>query len=1828
MRPLLGAARRLGLVLMLGLGLASPLAAADRVADRLPATDLPGGDYQILRNQSLDACEASCVDDRVCRAYTFNEQAGWCFLKGEAGEPVPFAGATSGRIKLTPTADALAATRQSELPFPADWIVSGARELADQMPATDPAPPEVTYADLVAAGDEAAAADNPAAATVSYRQALGIVGNDPALWQKLAEQSIQLSAVETERGGSTYALGSLTTSAAINAFLRAESRSEQAAALGALGQGLGLRDMWREAIATYRASLALVDDAQLQAQLDAAVAEHGFRVTSHEVESETATPRICAVFSETLPGGETDLSAYVSVADAPRVAVEAEQSQLCVSGVEFGKRYEIRLRAGLPAASGEELRDDVQLSVFVPDRSPFVGFANAAYVMPAGLGGGLPITSINADLADVVIYRIGDRSVAAAVRDGIFQGDLTGSSAEDVADRYGEKTWEGEVELARAERNAMQTTAIPVNEILTALEPGAYVVTARVSGAQENYWAEMATQWFIVTDLGLTAISGTDGVHTFVRSLTSAEPVAGATVRLIAVNNEVLGETVTDVKGQAVFAPGLARGEGGRAPQLVVAETEAGDYAFLDATRPAFDLTDRGVDGRPSPGPLDLFATTERGVYRPGETVFVTALMRDAQANAVTDLPLTVEFQRPDGVVSGKELLQSEGAGGYFTGFELPEEAMRGSWQGRFYADPEAPPLNTVTFLVEDFEPERLAFEVTADPGAIAADTPASVDVSAKYLYGAVAPGLDIEADFIARPVTSLAQWPGYVFGRTDDTVETYREPLGIIGTTDDAGDAVLDVTVPELTPTTRLYQAQLLVRLIDSNGRTVERSLSRPILADGTRLGIKPQFDSDGDLAKGDTASFDIVAVAPDGDAVAADGLAWTLSRIETNYQWYRDGGAWKWEAVTTNRVVADGEIDVMADAPASVSAPISWGRYLFEVEGAGTSSSYEFYGGYYYADAGSDTPDTLQVALDKPAYRAGETAQLKLEPQFAGQALVMVLDDRIIDMVAVDVPEEGTTVSLPVTEAWGPGAYVTAVLYRPADAAQKRMPARALGLDFANVEPGDRLLATTLDVASEAKPRTPLEVTVELGNVAAGETAYVAVAAVDLGILNLTNFKTPDPDGWYFGQRQLGMEIRDLYGQLIDPMQGLPGAVRSGGDGEFARTGTPPAVSVLVAMHSGIVEVDADGKATVRFDIPDFNGTVRIMAMAWTASALGHAEADVVIHDDVVVNLSPPRFLRTDDTSRLLVEIDNLAGPAGTYDVELLTGEGIDSAAGRQSVTLEAEARTTLSLDLTGTRIGDHELRLLVTDPSGDALVKDLTLGVRPVSSETSRTRSTVLEPGETLDLKSELFAGIVPQTGALRIAVGPISRLNVPELLFDLDRYPYGCAEQVSSRALPLIYLNEVAAMLGMGSDTALKQRVVDAIADIRSKQNSSGSFGVWGPFSYTNPWLDAYVTEFLLRARDAGYDVPDLVLSQALDNLANRVAYASDFEQGGEEIAYALYVLARAGRAAIGDLRYYFEARLDAFGSPLAKAQLGAALALYGDRARAATAFAAAVADLDQPEPSKWVYRADYGSRLRDTAGVLALAAEADPGGIDLAALTADLAERRNAARYTSTQEDAWTLVAAAALTRNSADGSLSIDGEALTGSAYRYYDEAQVAAGPITLANDGTQPIEIGVTITGYPAKSPPASESGFTISRSYFNLDGTEADLDSIAQNDRFVAVIDVTSDELGSGSYLVADPLPAGFEIENPDLSAGNGAADFSWLKLTNPAHTEARTDRYVAAFRFWSETDSFTIAYIVRAVSPGTFTLPGALVEDMYRPERRANTAAGAIEITPTGP
>nr|WP_232631375.1 alpha-2-macroglobulin [Methylobacterium sp. Leaf118] len=1682
-----------------------------------------------------------------------------------------------------------------------------------------------------AANDDGAEAD---AALKAYAAAVAADPNDVRNWLDYARTAGEAGNDE-ERGdyASRLRLKDRATAAAYQGYLRARNAADEARALARLGEIQAGQSEWRPAMDAYRASLALKDDAETRSTYETLRAEHGFRILDYKIDSDAAAPRVCFTFSESLVP-KTDYAPYIAVSGAANAAVTADGSQVCVDGLKHSERYAFVVRQGLPSAVGESLLKSADYEVYVRDRSPQVRFTGRNYVLPRSGQAGVPLVSVNADRLDVEVLRIGDRGLLPALRSEEFLSQLSGATAKTIADQKGQRVWKGTLDTAKAEINREAVTAFPVLQAVGKLEPGLYLMLAKPSGttnaSEEEYgsYETQATQWFVVSDLGLTAFKGRDGVTVLARSLASAKAVSGAEIRLVARNNDVLAVAKTDGQGQAAFPAGLARGEGGLAPGLIVAQL-GDDYGFLDLAQGAFDLSDRGVKGRPAPGGAEAYLFPERGVYRSGETVRLTALLRDPQGAAVTGLPLTLVVKRPDGVEYRRAAVADEGIGGRSLSLPLMAGAMHGTWRVSAYTDPKAPAIGEASWLVEDYVPERLEVSLTPKAPALRRGEPATIDVSARYLYGAPGSGLEVSGSVAVQAAASsgIKGLEGFSIGLDDEAVEATTAEVEAKATTDGQGRASLTVPVQEL-PAPRPLEAKVTLAVGEPGGRALSRSVTLPILPAAPVLAIRKGFG--GDLSKGSTATFDLVMAAPDGRRLAQDGVVWTLSKVERTYQWYREDGRWNFEPVKATRRVADGRVAIPADAPARVSAPVGLGQYRLEASVTGqpqAAASVSFTVGWGGSES-ADVPDLLDLALDKGAYAAGERLRARLQPKFAGTATLAIVSDRVHEIRDVTVSEGGTNVDFPVKAEWGAGAYLVATAYRPLDREAKRMPGRALGLAWFSVDKEKRGLSVSLEAPEKVRPRGTLTVPVKIAGLASGEEARVTLAAVDVGILNLTRYEAPNPFQYFFGQKALGPEVRDLYGYLIDGMQGTLGAIRSGGDGGAAELADTPPTQAPLALYSGVVTVGADGIAQIPLALPAFNGTARLMAVAWTKTRVGQATADVIVRDPVVLAGTLPRFLNVGDRSRFFVAIDNVEGGAGDYTIDLdlsgpvvVAGEAVHS-----TMRLEAGAKGQLVVPITAAGPGLARLDVSLSGPGipGSA-GQSFALAIGPGTGALVRRSVRPLEPGASLDVSRDMLADILPGTGAVSVSASRLAGIDVATLLQALDRYPYGCSEQTVSRALPLLYVNGLAAAERLGLDGAVDERVRAAIERVLARQDSSGAFGLWSTENAGDTWLDAYVTDFLTRARERGFAVPQTAFNNALDRLRNTVANTTNVENGGMDLAYAAYVLARNGRPVMGDLRYLADTKINDFATPLGRGQLAAALALLGDRGRAQKAFDAAVKAL-QAGRDKGDYRADYGSRLRDGAALLALSAETGFARETVQPVSAVIGQERGEGRSTSTQENAWMVLAAQGLAKDSEALALSIDGKAETGAVSRLYRAPALEARPVRITNEGREPVQVVLGVTGNPIAPEPAAAHGYTVERAYYRLDGSPVDVARpLRQNDRLVVVLKVTEAKASAARLLLVDRLPAGLEIDNPKLLDADALSGLSFAKSdVTPVHTEFRDDRFVAAYdRTPEQSAFFSAAYTVRVVSPGTYVHPGASVEDMYRPERFGRSAFGSIEV-----
>ncbi len=1613
------------------------------------------------------------------------------------------------------------------------------------------------------------------------------------------------------------------------AFEKAGAAADKADALRDLSRLYASQNNWRPMLNAARASLALQDDGAFRTYYMAIRQKFGFRILNYSIQSDAKVPRACVVFSENLDRKTLDYARFIAVDGIANAAVSAAGDQLCVEGLHHGRTYHMVVRARVPSTVLEHSLQGASYDFYVKDRSAQVHVLAKNYVLPSVGQAGIPLTSVNASKLHIEILRIDDRSLIHTIRSRLFLRNLGSYQARALIERKGIPVWSGAMNVAeRLNRDVI--TAFPVRQTLGSMQPGVYVMLATIGDnkpgtpdASGNDPA-MATQWFVVSDLGLTSFSSPDGLHVMVRSLANAKPVAGARLRLITRSNAVLATATSDADGLAHFDPGLSRGKNGLAPGLLTASLGKDDYNFLDLTAAPFDLTDRGDSGALQATPLQALVFPERGVYRGGESVHITALLRKANGAGVAGLPLTLIVTRPDGVEAQRFVTPDQGAGGRAISLPLLDGAATGTWHIAAYADPKGAEIGEASFLVEDYVPDRLTMTMKPETEIAHLGQRVMIDTETRYLYGAVGANLPLEGDVSLTSADDSvlpAQMRGYQFGLADSSFASTDTKLGANLATKADGTARLAVQIPDAA-TQHPLSATISLTVSEIGGRGISRHSIIPILPRVPMIGVKSDFADE--LGANTDAGFKVALFDPVGKRMPGKALHWTLFHIHHHYQWFKRDGNWNFQSYDITTESKEGDLTPKAAEPVDLAVPVTFGSYRLEIvgDGAGTTSL-TFHAGYS-ADDNSSSPDRLPLVLDKKTYESGATIHAMVDADAAGEVTLAYASDDLRILRSVPVVKGGNAIDVPVGSDWGSGGYLIALAHRPLNVALKRMPGRAIGIAWFGIDQDKHRLNIAADLPKTFLPQQTMQVPLTLQGLQPGDQAYVSVALVDVGILNLTHYKLPDAFGVLFGQRRLSTHIRDVYGHLIDGMQGTIGAVRSGGDASGGVGNAPKPSGPPLSLYSGPVKVGPDGKALVSFAIPDFNGTARVMVTAWSGHAVGSLSQDVIIHDPVVMQVSLPRFLNLADQSRMHVGLDNIAGLAGAYQVSIAATPqlGVPQAAVQRRVDLAKGARVDFDVPLTAKALGDGKVTLKVKGPRFST-TQNLVLSVLPGASRVFHREHQQLAPGASLQLNDQLTAEYLAGTGAADVNVAAQDAVDVTGLLSQLHSYLWRCSEQSVSRAMPLLFADALPHALQ--GDPETKRTVDRAIARVLSRQSSNGGFGLWNVEDESSVWLSAYVMDFLTRAHEQGHEVPHVALQSGLNFLANAVNNAQKVTPAtGSGVAYALYVLARSGRPVMGVLRYDVATQLGAFYTPMARAQLGAALASLGDTQDARRVFNKALEHLTSQ--NKWSYsEADFGSLLRDSAGFVALAGESKivPGLITPAA--AVLHRAFDNAGATSTQDASWMVRAGVMLRGGDNAVKLALNGVVHQGAFQAKLSAAALAQRPITLKNLSAAPVSVTVTTSGRPAQPQVAQANGYAISRRLVTLDGKPLPVGPIAQDTRFVVVLDLVEPKAEMAQILVNDPLPAGLEIENPDLQASAaGPALPPLAHRPQQIHEQFRDNRYVAAFaRAADAGGTYSVEYEVRAVTPGQYVWPAATIEDMYRPARFGTTAQTSLAV-----
>ncbi len=1589
----------------------------------------------------------------------------------------------------------------------------------------------------------------------------------------------------------------------------------------------------------------------------APTADAPFALSSASGESFEGRPAVVLEFTQRLASGQLfDQRVRIVRADGASVsgswALGDDGRTLRFPYLAADTNYRITVAGELEAADGATLGVAIEKTVYTGPLEPIVGFAGQGNVLPAYESRGLPVIALNQPEVDVEFLRVRDRDIPRFLEAYPRNQRLYGWRLDSIA-RWAESVYANRFALA-GNPNERTVSYIPVRDIRELSEPGLYFAILRQPGKYDAYYD---TAMFFVSDIGLHARMYREEVLVHTASLETGKPKARVTLSLRNERGEEIATAETDGRGLARFA-------GRPDPRHVLVARHGRDLSLLPFNQPALDLSEFAVAGRPHRA-AEIFPWSGRDLYRPGEMLRVDALLRDADGRAMPPQPVFARLVQPDGRTLFRSRLEPGELGHYAFARVIPQDAPTGRWQLALSTDPaESHPAHVFRFRVEEFLPERLKLDFDSPAARLAAGEPMPLRVRADYLYGAPAAGNRFTAKLaVANATEAVPALKGFVFG--DALQSLPSAPEDVVDQVLDR-DGTLETSVPVLAGVRLTGPVTVAVQgsVYETGGRAVSRNLVRTIWPADTLVGARPLFDLVEGAPYNDRARFEIVRADADGNRLGGAGLEASLVREHRDWHWTFDRET-GWRADFTRRfeTVATRRVDVPTGGVAPLEFDVEWGEYRLEVKDptTGLTLRLPFRAGWGWdADPGdSPRPDRVRLALDKAAYRGGDSIVATLTPPHEGPALVLLESDRVLWETQVDA-RAGTTVRIPLEADWERhDLYVTAIVLRPGANREGMTPKRAIGIAHVPLDRSDRRVAVAVTAPDTMRPQRSLAVDVSAPALA-GREAHVRVTAVDLGVLNITRFPLPDAAAWFFAQRALGVEARDLYARIVESLDGQKARLRYGGDMALPvlpGSRRPHAVVETVDLAGEIVKIGADGKARIEIPVPDFNGTLKIRALVWAEDRFGAAEAETIVRAPLVVEASTPRVLASGDRASLTLDLTNLSGADGEYALSLSANGLLSVGEAPARVRINDGERRTVAVPITATgAFGVGELHARITGPDVD-VDRRFRLAVRPAWPEVVRATASVLESPAPVSPSSALRRGLIPQTVSQRIAITTLPPLPYGASAQQLAAYPYGCLEQTTSKAWSLVLLaDETRERLGIGElamtdptgarvpiDATRRVAMLDlAVARIGAMQTDDGHFAMWPGEAQAATQLTPMVADLLLAARDSGVAVPAEVLERALERLREDLLRGGNMNWGYEhaehlrlaEMAWAGWVLAKVERAPVGTLRALFDNERGNVQAPLPLVHLGAALNRMGDTARARQAIDEAFSRrFDRPA---WL--GDFGSEARDLALMLAITRaeglakpEYEARAIELART---LAARGNELRL-STQEQVAVLrlghVLAASAPRSFA-ASIETDGrvEERTGvsSVARTLDGDAIATGA-RITPRGGAPLYVIEEAAGIPVAFEPTTSDQLKIARRWFRPDGTAWTGGRLTEGDVLIARIEIQSAE-HLHDALVVDLVPGGLEVENLNLTdpAAWGSAEIDGIALgdryarTQPRFEEYRDDRYVAALELYPGSKA-TLMYLVRVVSPGAFTVPPPVVEDMYRPEIRAIGDAAPMRI-----
>ena len=1343
------------------------------------------------------------------------------------------------------------------------------------------------------------------------------------------------------------------------------------------------------------------------------------------------------------------------------------------------------------------------------------------------------------------------------------------------------------------------------------------------------YFNKVEGKNVLATNLGLVAMLGQDNDMTvLVHNIQNTEPERGVTVTAYNYQHQALASGTTDDKGQVRLDL-----SSGRPFYLIASQGTQRSYLRVD-NGSALSLSSFDVSGEVVQKGIKGFIYGERGVWRPGDMLHLGFMLNDRAKQLPAEHLVVMELYNPLGQMYARKTQTRGELGLYAFDFVTEADAPTGAWNVKAQ-------VGGVSFSkrlrIESIKPNRLKIALSMPEKTLLRGEPMDARLHVEWLQGAIARNLkyDIQGTFIATP-TTFEGYKGFYFDDPSRVFNTEESKL-ISGVTDERGDATVQARFELGSTAPGMLLANLVTRVYEESGDfsiDADRMLYSPYRR---YTGIKsPQKDKE-QLNTGTNYTYEVASV---------DYLGKPQANTELDVKVYKVYWYWWWDSNSSGlaNYVSDSynkpvkTFAIRTDGSGRGTFQLSfpdkeWGTYFISVKDKESkhSTGVMSYFDWPYNEGrrntdGSESATMLSFKIDKDSYTPGEKMVVTFPSTKGSRAIISIENGvRVLSLTEHTCEDKQTTVRLDVTKDMQPNAYVYITLLQPHGITKNDLPIRLYGVVPFTVTSPESHLTPVIQSPAELKPDASYTVSVSEKN---GKEMAYTLAIVDEGLLDLTRFRTPEPWKAFNAREALGVNTWDLYNYVVGAYGGRIEQLFSIGGDDALNKGPKAIVNRFkpVVRFDGPFLLKKGKTARHTYQMPNYNGRVKIMVVAGNGEAYGHADKSVMVRKPVMLLGTLPRVIGVGE---------EMVVPATVFATEDGVGAVNVSIACSSNMEVVGEATRSLSFERKGDQQASFRIRVkknpgigkvtITATGKGDKSVYETELEIRTVRRPQVKVTAATLEAGKSW--KETVAMPGATGTNQLTLEVSDIAPVNVSSRLSYLLGYPHGCLEQITSKGFPQLYISSFTD-LTLQQAKSTEEAVKEVIRRLRSYQTVDGAFAYWPGGTSSNGWGTVYATHFLLEASKKGYLVPEAMKQSVLNNL-RRVArnwkpvtsYYKDSEEATQ--AYRLYVLALAGSPEMGAMNRLKEMK-DL--TSMSRWSLASAYALVGredvaqDLISKTTALPSGYSEHDET----------FGSDVRDQSIQLMTLCLLDKGK-EAATLVEELSKQLSSDDWLSTQSTAFALVALSDyLAKYRVDGAMDFtyacggkDGQVKTDKniwSETLLDKAGTSAS-VELKNTGKSTLFARIITEGIPEQGEEkAYANGVSLAVSYVDLNGSPVNVAQLEQGTNFSAVVTVkTPSARGYNNLVLSEIFPAGWEILNTRFL--NESATDSLSAGVN--YQDIRDDRVYSYIDRLPAGSQVTVKINLCAVYPGRFYLPPVYCEAMYDYLIRANTAGQEVTV-----